>query len=76
MHAAGQSLSKIAVQFAASKATIHAVVAVARTAGQAPAPATPAKPTTAARKLAASGADEKADMESLRDQLRLYPWHC
>lgn len=52
LHAAGQSLSKIAVQFAVSKATIHSVVALARTAAQAPAPTTPAKPNKARRTAA------------------------
>lgn len=38
LHAAGQSLSKIAVQFEIGKATVHAIVKAARTAAQAPAP--------------------------------------
>lgn len=44
LHAAGQSLSQIAVQFKVGKATVHAVVKAARTAAQAPAPTMPAKP--------------------------------
>lgn len=50
MHAAGQSLSKIAVQFEIGKATVHAVIKAAKNAAQAPEQITPAKPARAARK--------------------------
>jgi hypothetical protein len=49
LHVAGQSLSKIAVQFEIGKGAVHAIVKSAKMAAQAPAPTMPAKPATATR---------------------------
>ena len=53
LHSTGLSLAVIARQFGIGKATVHAIVKAARTAAQAPAPTTAAKPAKAIRKVAA-----------------------
>lgn len=54
LHTTGLSLAVIAVQFRIGKATVHAIVKAARTAAQAPAPTTAAKPAKAIRKATAA----------------------
>jgi DNA invertase Pin-like site-specific DNA recombinase len=69
LHAAGQSLSKIAAQFEIGKGTVHAIVKSAKMAAQAPAPTTPAKPAKATRKAAAGRAgDDLADGATLKQE--------
>jgi putative DNA-invertase from lambdoid prophage Rac len=75
LHASGQSLSQIAVQFKVGKATVHAIVKAARTVAQTPEPTTPAKPTKANRKAAAGRAGndiaDRATLEQQHGQRRL-----
>ena len=75
LHVAGQSLSKIAVQFEIGKGTVHAIVKSAKMTAQAPAPTMPAKPAKATRKAAAGRAGEdmadRATLEQKHGQRRL-----
>ncbi len=75
LHATGLSLAVIAAKFGIGNATVHAVIAGARTAAQAPAPTTPAKPAKAIRKAAArcAGNDmaDRATLERKRGQRRV-----
>lgn len=76
LHAAGQSLSKIAAQFKIGKTTVHSVIQAAKKAAQAQTPTTPAE---AARKPAKASANDESDMarrailEQKHGQLRLHP---
>lgn len=79
LHAAGQSLSKIAAQFKIGKATVHSVIQAAKSTKQVPPPTTPTKAVKGTRKPAAAPADDESDMarraflEQQHGQLRLHP---
>jgi hypothetical protein len=69
LHGTGLSLSVFARQFGVSKATIHAVIAGARTAALAPEPTTPAKAAKTIRTAPAGRvSDDMADRTTLEQK--------